>query len=468
MHLGTLGLRMWDESRNAVNALEMSVNGNYIVRYYNGHPDDWELKPPLLIWLQMLFLKILGYNETALRLPSAISSLLIIVIIIYFLKKEFSNNYAGFLSGLVLITSPGYLGEHTGRTGDHDLLLCLWMTLSILFFYKFIFYNNYLFSGLFFLGLILGYFTKSIASLMFLPGMLFFTIHQGKFLYLIKNWKTWIGVLFTTLLIFAYYYFREQQQPGYINLVWNNELFPRYINSEEKFNNEDAFYYLRNLYLERFAHGIFFLPIAIFFILKRANEKVKSFVLLLVYCIFSYTIILSLGSKNYWYDAPLFPLLSIINGLGFFYLIEMVLINLNSDSTGNKIVVITFFIIGVFGNAYQEIIERVYKPKNYQNDLEYGGFMKKLQKNSPEKKNYTILFEGYNAPLMFYSGVYNYVNGYEIKITENIQKIRINDLVMSCEDEQVIENLESQFEIEIQEKYKNCNLYKIIRKKITK
>lgn len=51
-NLDGLVLRVWDESRNAVNATEMLANKNLLIRQYDGSPDMWEAKPPLLIWLQ--------------------------------------------------------------------------------------------------------------------------------------------------------------------------------------------------------------------------------------------------------------------------------------------------------------------------------------------------------------------------------------------------------------------------------
>ena len=57
-HLNTLPIRIWDESRLATNAYEMLKNGNFIVTYFDGKPDMWNTKPPLLIWLDVLFMKI--------------------------------------------------------------------------------------------------------------------------------------------------------------------------------------------------------------------------------------------------------------------------------------------------------------------------------------------------------------------------------------------------------------------------
>lgn len=51
-HLDTLPLRLWDESRLAINAYEMMKDGDLIVTHFNGQPDMWNTKPPLMIWCQ--------------------------------------------------------------------------------------------------------------------------------------------------------------------------------------------------------------------------------------------------------------------------------------------------------------------------------------------------------------------------------------------------------------------------------
>jgi len=55
-----------DESRQAFNSFEMFLNGNWLVTTFENKPDLWNTKPPLLIWLQVLFYHLVGTNELAL------------------------------------------------------------------------------------------------------------------------------------------------------------------------------------------------------------------------------------------------------------------------------------------------------------------------------------------------------------------------------------------------------------------
>jgi len=82
-----LPIRLWDEARNAVNAIEMSQSHNWLVRTYNGIPETFETKPPLLTWFQVVSLKVFGYNELAIRLPSVVFSILSLIVLFVLLFK---------------------------------------------------------------------------------------------------------------------------------------------------------------------------------------------------------------------------------------------------------------------------------------------------------------------------------------------------------------------------------------------
>ena len=82
-HLDTLPIRIWDESRSAMNAYEMFHDKDYIVTHFEGKPDMWNTKPPLLIWAQVFFMKLIGVNELSVRLPSAIAAFLTCIVILF-------------------------------------------------------------------------------------------------------------------------------------------------------------------------------------------------------------------------------------------------------------------------------------------------------------------------------------------------------------------------------------------------
>jgi len=138
LQLDNFPIRNWDESMYAVNAFEMFNNHNFIVPYYKGNPDMLILKPPLNTWLQVLFIKFIGYNELAIRLPSALASSGSALLLFFFIKKR-----AGLIFALcvffVFISTLGITTFHTGRTGDTDATLSFFILCYCISFYKWLF-----------------------------------------------------------------------------------------------------------------------------------------------------------------------------------------------------------------------------------------------------------------------------------------------------------------------------------------
>src|SRR3989339_961063 len=100
LNLDLLVLAMWDESRLAVNAIEMYLNGNFLVTHYDNLPDLWNTKPPFLIWMQVLSFNIFGINELGVRFPSALAVLATIAMFIYFSRKYFQNFFPGLIASV--------------------------------------------------------------------------------------------------------------------------------------------------------------------------------------------------------------------------------------------------------------------------------------------------------------------------------------------------------------------------------
>jgi 4-amino-4-deoxy-L-arabinose transferase-like glycosyltransferase len=115
----------------------MAHNGDYVHFYYNGKPDTWNAKPPLLIWSIVLAYKLFGYNAFALRFFSAVAS----VFFFFFafkLVRLYANEKFAFIASLILLTCKAVIGFHVGRTGDADALLLLFVTASLYYFLLFI------------------------------------------------------------------------------------------------------------------------------------------------------------------------------------------------------------------------------------------------------------------------------------------------------------------------------------------
>ncbi|MFY8185345.1 MAG: ArnT family glycosyltransferase, partial [Bacteroidia bacterium] len=134
--LDSFYLRTWDESVYSVYSYEMMQNGNYLVPSINGMVDHLNDKPPLFFWSQILFIKLIGYNELAVRIPSAICGALTVILIFSFIAKNFSFSL-GLFAALVLCSIKGFVTFHSSRTGDMDVMLTLGITGFVFHFYNY-------------------------------------------------------------------------------------------------------------------------------------------------------------------------------------------------------------------------------------------------------------------------------------------------------------------------------------------
>ncbi|HET9692979.1 MAG TPA: glycosyltransferase family 39 protein, partial [Steroidobacteraceae bacterium] len=126
--LGASPLFVYDEARLAINALEMSYDGFSLVTTYDGAPDHWNTKPPLLIWAMAVSIRLFGASEWSVRLPSALAAIATCVLLFWFCFDRSRRPLVGFLAPLLLLASPVFLGWHGARSGNYDAPLALFTT----------------------------------------------------------------------------------------------------------------------------------------------------------------------------------------------------------------------------------------------------------------------------------------------------------------------------------------------------
>ena len=129
--LGIRGLAEPDEGRYAEVAREMLESGDWLIPRMNYivHME----KPPMAYWLIAGSFSIFGVNEFAARFPSAIAAI-ISVIAVFITAKRLACATAGFLAGIVLITTPQF-AVSSGLVFP-DMFLTCFITLGFAFLIK--------------------------------------------------------------------------------------------------------------------------------------------------------------------------------------------------------------------------------------------------------------------------------------------------------------------------------------------
>ena len=235
LKLGSFHMRWWDESMFAVNTYEMMQNGNYFTLYFDGSPDLFNTKPPLMNWFQILSCQLFGYNEFAIRFPSALASTGTVLLVFAFVKRHFSQVMA-FASALILLTSFGFVHFHTSRTGDSDALLTFFLTAMNLCFIEFVISGRKRLVLVFFMALLCAFSTKLYAGLLFFPAYIGILFFAKKMKEVFSSWQTYVGLVLFLGISFLLIAIRSEEVAGYLSKIWGSDagrLFAADFHSQE-------------------------------------------------------------------------------------------------------------------------------------------------------------------------------------------------------------------------------------------
>jgi 4-amino-4-deoxy-L-arabinose transferase-like glycosyltransferase len=373
--LGTLPMVVWDESRNANNAIEMMRGGNWLVTMFDGVPDHWNTKPPLLIWMIAALLKA-GFNPMlALRLPSAIATVATVLALFAFCRWVLLDQVAGMLAALLLLSSELFFTLHVARTGDYDALLSLFTTLAVLASWVYVDGEDrwqgravWAIAA----SLLLGILTKGVAVLMIGPGLLAYVIARGRLRATLGDGRVWAAGCIVLVCSALYYGGREMTDPGYLAAVWNNDVGGRYVTVLDR-HSEGPFYYVAVL-LRGFEPGMLALPASVLSLTRGASRSRGIVLLCLLVTAFLLAVLSFAGTKIYWYAAPLVPLLSLATGVslahGFVLLLRRQQVGRPQIRAGlvraAMVVVLSVGLVRNFSFSQVQLVDEARDPRNAQ------------------------------------------------------------------------------------------------------
>ena len=313
----SLPLQLWDESHLANSAVEMARSGHWLVPSYDGIPDHWSVKPPLLIW-QMAALMWLGLSPLlAVRLPTMLAALATVGTVWAVCRYGLRDRVAAALAGFLLLSSLYYTKIHIARTGDYDVPLSFFTLLYVLAFWHSLERRDrvsiswFAFSAA---ALFFAVMTKGVAGTLGLVGLFVFSLTRGKFGKLVGNSRIWLLSLLAVGLCLGYYGSRELYDPGYLEAVWQNELVDRFFSVNEGHAERRLFYFV--VLGRSFEPCMILLPLAALTVLGIDSRR-RSLVTLCLFCAAAILAVLTTSqTKIYWYVASVPPFLAIAAAVG--------------------------------------------------------------------------------------------------------------------------------------------------------
>jgi 4-amino-4-deoxy-L-arabinose transferase-like glycosyltransferase len=394
--LGRQHMNLWDESSYALNALEMVERGDPIEVYLEGQPDLYNSKPPFAIWCMALSVKVLGFNEFAVRLPAALFGLGSTLLLFVFGLRVFRDPLVALAAPFVLISSTGFISEHGARTGDTDAILAFWILFycACFFFYTRGGKRAQLFLFLSALGVTFACLTKGIAGLTALPGLLVWAAYTRKIKDIFTSKWFYAGVMLFIVAVPGYYLLRNHYTPGYIDAVLHFELGGR-LGRQEFLNPEPRpfyFFYKAMLADGRLNTWLIALPLSLLLIWwpGRKNEASHAGAFFTV-ALFGVSLSLAASStKLYWYDMPMYPLIAGLVGSAVATLSAHV-------ASQRKEILACFGIVFLF-----PYITVVNNNLNWDNKLHIREAMRDVRGKLNFKDPYYILDLDHTFPIRFY------------------------------------------------------------------
>ncbi len=318
--LGAFHIRLWDEGWFVVHVYEMMERGSLLVPYYGGEAVFYGSKPPVQTWLQMIAIKLIGYNELAVRLPSAIAAGATVLLVFHWVRK-YSTEVMAWLAALVMLTMDGFVEFHTARGAEADALLTFTLISQVYFFWEWLRSQEQKHLWGLAVMLALSFWVKNVAGFMMLPGFaVFMLLYDRQSLWRsIKQKEVYLIVGSGILAGLSYLLVREIAQPGHLAFILEKQA-GRLVNDVG--HDQPFDYYWNRFKDERLSLILPVVVIAQFFPFLRKGESARPFQFAAVLSLVYFLLISIARSKLEWYAMPLYPLFAIQVG----YLIGSALI----------------------------------------------------------------------------------------------------------------------------------------------
>lgn len=306
-NLGTGSLNSWDEAVYAQVSREMLNSHNYMDLTWAGQP--WSDKPPLYMWVTVVFYKIFGINEFSARLFSALCGMGTVVVT-YLIARQLYSRRAAFCAALVLLSTWHFIW--ISKMGMLDAAFTFFISLSIYWFVAGTKQKIYLFLSMLSFGCV--FMTKGSGALL-VPIILSVYIIAAKKYNLMREQALWAGLAVTVLIVGLWHYaafthYGKEFIAGY----FKKHLLTRVTKSVEG-HGGPIYAYFKTIPNKGRPWGMvsfLVVPFALWQTLKKKNGSAH--ILPLSWAITTLVLFSLVRTKLNWYIVPIYPAISLLIG----------------------------------------------------------------------------------------------------------------------------------------------------------
>lgn len=398
-HLGDVQLEFYDEARRGVSALEMSRGEapSLLTPPYYGGPDHWGTKPPLLVWCQAIWMKVIGPGELAVRMPSVLATLALFWLLTWWGKRDWGSPLVGSLATVAVLGNWLYMSNHGARSGDFDAMLVLFLTAQVVFFYRWVADGNSRWLWLAGLSIFLAGMTKGVAGGFLLPGIGIWLLLDPEGRKKLLKPGVWLIPAGAIGLVLCYYFLREQVDPGYLKMVFDNELGGRFDETNE--GHKHPFYYYLDLLVtdKGWRHLLPLLLPALIYLFQSEYRRLA--LLLSVTTVLFLLVVSNAATKLVWYHAPALPLIGMLIGAGAYHLGRL----LSEKIGGRKGTIIGVALLsGLFLAPMILTTHHVLNRNRYPVMHEAKGSLKEFMNRPEVRPPYSVVIKDYQPNFRFY------------------------------------------------------------------
>lgn len=293
--LGTRGLNEPDEGRYAELGREMAEGGSWLVPHLNGF--EHLQKPPLIYWSTAISIKLLGNNEWAARMPSALAACGILLLTMAIARRLWNEERARMTAVILVATLHFFV---LARMLTPDMLMSFFITAAI----AALVYER---RWLFFVMMGLGFLTKGpMAFVVPLSAALGFYLARNPSLPRIRF--PWLrGMLMALLIGLSWFILLAILKPSLFEYFWRSELVDRFAST--KHGRSKPFWFFAPVLIGGLLPWTYLVPglIRQTWQRVRAKQVTRAQGLLLGWTLLPLVILSLSGSKLVTYVLPLAP-----------------------------------------------------------------------------------------------------------------------------------------------------------------